>query len=454
MSKTLQKSPLLTAPIPLMMRKIGTPVAIGATFNTLYNVVDTIYGGLISDQALAALSLSFPIFFFIIAAGFGFSQGNTALIGNSMGRGDLAQAQERTVQGIVFGFFSSITLTVLVVATAPTMVGWMGATEPDYQQLALAYINPIFYGAICFVTLQMLTAALNALGETKPGRDVLVAGFFLNLLFDPWFIFGGFGLPAMGITGIALATVLTQLLGCIYLTYKLWQTELLSAEIIRAHYKPRLSVFRRILEQGFPGALDMLSISAGFFILTIYVSRFGEDAVAALGAGSRLEQLAFLPVLGLNVAVISLVARNNGAGQYDRVQESYRTSLIYAAIILVVMTVLISVFARPLMRLFSSDADIIQIGVEFVRIRNLGAIPSAISFMSSSAMRGIERPYLPLFFNIFRSALLPLAALYVFIDLLGYGLYSIWVVTTIIYAVTAVGGYAMARYFLPRPDSH
>ena len=450
---SVQNSPLLTAPIPQMMRKIGTPVAVGATFNTLYNVVDTMYGGLISDQALAALSLSFPIFFFIIAAGFGFSQGNTALIGNSLGRGDLAQAQERTVQGIVFGFFSSTLLTIAVVATAPTMVGWMGATEEGYRNLALAYINPIFYGAIFFVTLQMMNAALNALGDTKPGRDVLIAGFFANLVLDPWFIFGGFGLPAMGITGIALATVTTQALGCVYLGYKLWQTELISPEIIAKHYKPKLAVFRRILEQGIPGALDMLSISIGFFILTIYVSQFGPNAVAALGAGSRLEQVAFLPVLGLNVAVISLVARNNGAQQYDRVQETYRRSLVYAFIILATTTLLISGFSRPLMRLFTSDPEIIQIGVEFTWIRNLGAIPSAIYFMSASSMRGIERPYLPLLFNVFRSVILPLVVLYVLITQMGFGLRTIWISTTLIFALSAIVGYAMARYYLPRPSA-
>jgi len=103
MNKT-QQSPLLTAPIPGLMRKIGVPVGVGAFFNTMYNVVDTIYGGMISDQALAALSLSFPIYFIIIAIGYGFSQGNTALIGNALGKGNQEEAQHFAIQGQSLSF--------------------------------------------------------------------------------------------------------------------------------------------------------------------------------------------------------------------------------------------------------------------------------------------------------------------------------------------------------------
>lgn len=436
-----------------MIRKIGIPVSVGAMFNTIYNVVDTIYGGLISDQALAALSLSFPIYFLIIAVGFGFGQGTTALIGNSLGRGDLEQAKQRSVQALVFGVLVSIILTIIVIMAAPTLVGWMGATDPEYQQMALDYINPIFYGAICFIMLQMINAILNAQGDTKPGRNVLIVGFFLNLLLDPWFIFGGFGLPAMGITGIALATVLTQGLGAIYLFVVLSRTELLTADSVRRYWIPDPAVFRRILEQGFPSMLDTLSVSLGFFVLTVYVSQFGQKAVAAFGAGSRLEQVALLPNLGLNIAVVSLVARNNGAKLYGRVQETYRTSIIYGSGVMFTTMILVSVFARPLMRMFSNDPEIIQIGAELVQIRNLGLIPNAIFFMSASAMRGIERPLKPLILNMMRFVGLPWLFILIFVKQLGYGLTSIWISSTVAYFIAAIILYIITSRELPQPEA-
>ncbi|MFK7803994.1 MAG: MATE family efflux transporter [Anaerolineae bacterium] len=452
MKNNNQPSPLLTEPIPFMIRKIGIPVSVGAIFNTIYNVVDTIYGGLISDQALAALSLSFPIYFLIIAVGFGFGQGTTALIGNSLGRGDEEQAKQRAVQTIVFGVISSLLLTVAVILSAPTLVGWMGATEPEYQAMALAYINPIFYGAICFITLQMVNSVLNALGNTKPGRNVLIAGFFLNLVLDPWFIFGGFGLPAMGIAGIAWATVLTQGLGSLYLLIILSRTDMLTAESVRKYWLPDWAVFKRILEQGLPSALDTLGVSLGFFMLTVYVSQFGQKAVAAFGAGSRLEQIALLPQLGLNIAVVSLVARNNGAKQYDRVQETWRTAMLYGAGVMLTTMILVSSFARPLMRLFTSDPEIIDIGTQVVQIRNLGLIPNAIFFMSSSAMRGIERPIKPLILNMMRFLGLPWLFIILLVTQLGYGLTSIWISSTAAFFIAAVAMYFLARRELPKPD--
>ncbi len=449
-SDSASQNPLLVAPIPLMIRKIGVPVSIGATFNTLFNVVDTIYGGLISDQALAALSISFPIYFIIVALGFGFSQGNTALIGNALGRGNREQAEQYAVQGITFGIIISILTTVLVLPILPNLVAFMGATDPEYQQMALDYINVIFYGAIFFITVQMLTSILNAVGNTIPGRNFLVAGFFLNLILDPWFIFGGFGLPALGIGGIGLATISIQALGCIYIGYIVSKTDLITAVTLKKYLMPRPKIVWGIIQQGFPNTLDLMGVSLGFFVLTFFVSKFGPDAVAALGAASRLEQVALLPLLGLNVAVIALVAQNNGAAQFDRVQEAFRKSIFYGSLIMFSTMVLVSIFARPLMQLFTDNPDIVDIGVQYVWIRNLGLVPSAIFFMSSSALRGIERPILPLIYNMFRFVGLPWLFIYIFVQQMGMGLTAIWVTSTAAFFIVAVAGYWTAHRLLPK----
>lgn len=445
-------NPLLTAPIPLMIRKIGVPVSVGAFFNTMYNVVDTIYGGLISDQALAALSLSFPIFFIMVALGFGFSQGNTALIGNALGRGDDELAKKYAIQGISLGILISILSTFAVTAVSPALVSLMGATDPAYQQMALDYVNPIFYGAIFFITVQMLTSILNALGNTIPGRNFLIAGFFMNLALDPWFIFGGFGLPAMGISGIAYATVTTQLIGCFYLAYMVSKTELVTAESLKSYFLPQPKIIWDILQQGFPNMVDFMGVSIGFFALTIFISKFGQNAVAAFGAGSRLEQVALLPLMGLNVSVISLIARNNGAKLTSRVQETFKLSLRYGIIIMLITMILVSALARPLMNLFTSDPEIIQIGVMYVRIRTLGLIPNCIFFMSSSALKGIERPFLPLVYNLFRFVILPILFIVIFVQWLDYGLTSIWITSTLAFFIVAVAGYFTATKMLPKPS--
>jgi putative MATE family efflux protein len=295
----------------------------------------------------------------------------------------------------------------------------------------------------------MLMAILNTLGRTKPGRNFLAAGFFLNLLLDPWFIFGGVGLPPLGITGIALATVLVQLLGCIYIGYEVSKTDLISISSIRQYWRPNFSQIWRIIQQGLPNTVDTMGVSLGFFILTIFVGRFGQNAVAAMGSASRIEQVFLLPLLGLNIAVLSLVARNNGAGQIGRVHKTFRTSIFYGVLIMSVTMVLAFLLARPIMGLFTSDETIIQIGVNYVRIRSLGLIPNAVFFMSASAMRGVERPLPALVLNFIRFVGLPWLFIIIFVENLGYGLTSIWVTSTVGFYIAAVLAYILARWVLP-----
>lgn len=442
------QNPLLSAPIPPLLRKIAIPVGTGAFFNTMFNVVDTYYGGLISNEALAALSLSFPIYFIIIALGFGLSSGNTALIGNVLGQGDEERAELYAVQGILYGIVLALLTSVAVIAIAPALYRTLGASG-SYLEMGLSYINPIFYGTVFFVLQMMLNSPLNARGITTPFRNVLVAGFVLNLVLDPWFIFGGFGLPAMGITGIAIATVLVKILGCIYLAVYNVKVGTLSLQSFQTYSVPRLQAIRDISIQGFPNILDMSSVSIGFFILTYFVSGFGQEAVAAFGAASRIEQLAMLPLLGLEVATLSLIAQNNGAGLAARTHNIFNTAMHYGIIVMVIGATLITVLAPYLMGLFSETANVVTIGTTYIRIKAWALLPTAGVFIGFAAMRGVKRPIDALILSTMRMVILPLIFVYLFVTVMGFGLLSIWWVT--FGAVTAVGivAYFHAKQLLP-----
>ena len=203
---------LTTQPIPRLIRDIALPVSIGLFFHTMYNVVDTFFGGLISTQVLAALSLSFPVFFIILAMGSGLSTGTTALIGNAFGAGNRDEARLFGIQGISFGVLVSIIMTLIGIYASPLLFSLLGASD-DYLTACLTYMDIIFLGALFFMLVFMFNAILVALGDTRSFRNVLIGGFFLNIIFDPWFIYGGLGIPPLGIAGIALATVLIQLFG-------------------------------------------------------------------------------------------------------------------------------------------------------------------------------------------------------------------------------------------------
>jgi len=415
---------LTTGPIPRLIARLAIPASIGYFFNTMYNVVDTFFGGLISTQVLAALSLSLPVFFIIIAMGTGIATGATALIANALGAGKREGATIYAVQAIAFGLLTGVAVSLFGVFTSPFLFSLLGASD-EYLSICLVYMNTIFLGTIFFMLVYMLNSILYALGDTRSFRNFLIAGFLLNILLDPWFIYGGIGLPPMGIAGIAVATVLIQVIGCIYLGIKVFRTRLLAGKTVR-DILPRYGVVKEIAQQGLPASVNMITVGIGFFVITYFVSKFGEEAVAAYGIGIRIEQIALLPTIGLNVATLTLVARNNGAKLFDRVREILNAALAYGGILMIVATILVFLSAGYLMGFFTDDVSVIEIGTTYMRIDCLVFNAYVILFTNIAALQGVKRPMFAVWIGFFRQLVAPIVVFYVLINILDVGLLGIW----------------------------
>ncbi len=371
--------------IPVLVRRLAIPASIGFFFNTMYNVVDTFYAGLVSTQALAALSLSFPVFFLIIAFGYGLSTGATALISNYLGAGNREKAIRYTAQSISYAVLLSIGLTIFGYFSAPFLFQILGASK-NYLTMSLDYINVIYYGAVFFVLSFILNAPLNAVGNTKPYRNFLIIGFFLNLILNPIFMFGWIGFPALGLAGIALATVVIEILGCVYLCYKLYESGLINVST-RKSLLPDLKSFKDLTQQGFPASMNMATVAIGIFVITYFVSRFGKEAVAAYGIATRIEQIALLPTIGLNIATLSLVGQNMGANKCHRVRETLHTTLKYGAFVALFGVLLLFIFSKLLMGLFTDDHAVVNIGSVYLKIAAFLLWSYVIMFINVSALQ-------------------------------------------------------------------
>jgi Na+-driven multidrug efflux pump len=220
-------------------------------------------------------------------------------------------------------------------------------------------MNVIFAGSSFFLLNFVMNAILNSHGNTLAYRNFLIGGFMLNLILDPWFMYGGAGFPELGLTGIALATVFIQFLGNIYLISQLSKTGSMPT-FSMADLRPRWSYFRELFKQGLPSAMNMMTVSLGIFIITWFVGRYGEHAVAAYGIGTRIEQIALLPVMGLNISTLALAAQNYGAGRIDRIRETVRVSLRYGVILAGSGTVGALLFSRELMAFFTADQSVVM----------------------------------------------------------------------------------------------
>lgn len=415
---------LTTKPIPGLIAKLAIPASIGMFFNTMYNVVDTYFSGLISTEAIAALSLSFPVFFVILAIGFGISTGATALIANTLGAGDENKAQLYAIQSVSFTFILSMALMLVGLASAPFLFGFLGA-RGTYLAISLSYINIIFYGLVFFSLTFVLNAILTAQGDTKSFRNVLVIGFFLNLLLDPWFIYGGLGMPALGLAGVAWATILIQLFSSLFMGMRVMRSGLICRECW-AMFVPRSHFFWDIAKQGFPASLNTMSIALGIFIITWFLSKYGQTAVAAYGIATRIDQIALLPIMGLTTATLTLIGQNNGAALYHRCREVYRKAMFYGILITTVSTIIVFFFPNAIMQIFTEDDAVLKIGAFYLRISAFIYWAYIILFVAVAALQGLKRPLYAIWIGLYRQIVAPAIIFYTLASLLGMGLTGIW----------------------------
>ncbi|MEI6214951.1 MAG: MATE family efflux transporter [Desulfuromonadales bacterium] len=417
-------SDLLSSPIPQLVRRLALPAGTGFLFNTMFNVVDTWYGGKLSTSALAAMSLSFPVFFIVLAIGSGVSSGATTLIGNALGRKAPDEAQAYILQALSFALLHAIALTVIGLALSPWIFRMMGASG-EYLALSLSYMNVIFAGSAFMLLNFVMNAVLNAHGNTRAYRNFLIVGFFLNLLLDPWLMYGGFGIPALGLPGIALATIAVHCLGNFYLFSQLSASGAM-APFRLGGLRPRWMYFRELFSMGFPSALNMMTVSLGIFIITWYVGRFGEQAVAAYGIATRIEQIALLPVMGLNISTLALTAQNFGAGRIDRIRETVSVSLRYGCLLAATGSVAALLFGRELMGLFTADGTVTEIGVQFLNIEAFVFPAYVLLYICVSATQGIKMPLFGLVIGLLRQIAGPLVLFHLLASVMGMGLLGIW----------------------------
>lgn len=413
-----------SAHISSLIRKLAVPASVGFIFNTLFNVVDTYWGGKISTSALAAMGLTFPVFFIILSMGIGMGTGTTALISQSMGAGRHEEADKYGFQAVSFSIINSGVLTIIGLAIAPSLFVILGAAD-DYLDIAMQYMTIILYGTLFFMMNSILNALLTARGDTKTYRNYLIVGFFLNVIMDPWFMYGGLGIPAMGIRGIALSTVIIQVFGTIYMITITRRRKIFEHARL-TDFIPNRRYFLDLFGQGFPASLNMLTVAIGIFVITYFASRFGKEAVAAYGIATRIEQIALLPTIGLNIAALTLAGQNIGANLPARVYESWKLNIRYGLIIISFGVLCVSLFASQLMQAFTADIPVIGIGAEYLKIAALFFFAYVFLNISVATLQGLKKPLYAIFVGSYRQFLMPLP-LFLFLAIyLGWETKGIW----------------------------
>ncbi|WP_440929500.1 MATE family efflux transporter [Candidatus Pelagibacter sp.] len=414
MSKSIK---LTKDPIWTLLRRVTIPASVGSLFQTFYNLVDTWFAGRISAEAIGAIAKSFPIYFTIIAVGVGLGAATNALIGNSIGEKKIRVASLYVAQSLIFAVLVSIIVTIFGLNASNYLLGVMGSDEGGII-LTREYLDIIFYGTFIVLIQISLNGTLNAQGDTRSYRNVLIFSFFLNIFLNPLFIWGYGFIPGFGIAGLAIATVISQSIGTIYLAFKVNNCQ------IRNYLKPQCFIpkfeyLKSLTNQAVPVMFSMLFIGVGIFNILYFIGKFGDLATAGYGAALRVEQVFLLPVIGLNTAVLSIGGQNFGAKAYNRIRELYTKALFFGISFMTVAGVIIFFGAEFFVSLFTDNQEAVMSGAIYLKVAALIGPIYPVFFITTAVFQAVKKPLYSLYLSILRLTAFPFLSLWYVINIRG-----------------------------------
>ena len=441
----MQQTFMKTRPILPLVLSMSLPMVVSMMVASLYNIVDNYYVAKISEDAMTALSLVFPIQNVINAVTIGFSVGANAVISYHLGAQDTQKANAAAVQSIVYNAIHGLVLMIGCIAVMPFFLR-LFTTDAQVIDIGVRYSRVAFAFSV-FVAISMsMEKIFQAVGKMILTMVCMMSGCVANILLDPLLIFGWGPFPEMGIEGAALATGIGQTLSL----------TLYIVTYFAGHFPLRLcftaqtfqtGLTKKMYAVGIPATLNLALPSLLISCLNIILSAYSQVYVLVLGVYYKLQTFLYLPANGIVQGMRPIIGYNFGAKEYARVEKIYRVALSLSVGIMAVGTLLCWVLPGQLMGLFSTNGDTIAAGSTALRIISIGFIVSSISIISCGALEGLGMGTPSLVISLIRYAVLIIPVAFLlsrFWEALG-----VWHAFWITEVVTAVIAYGLYRKKVP-----
>ena len=437
MSETFMKE----RPILPLLASMALPMVLSMLVNSLYNIVDSFFVAQISEAAMTALSLVYPVQNFINAVAIGFGVGINAVISIALGAGDRRRADAAATHGMVLSALHGLILTLASIAVMPLFLARF-TTDPAVIQMGLAYSKTAFSFSVIIMLGLSFEKIFQAVGRMKVTMAALLTGCVSNILLDPVLIFGLGPFPELGISGAALATGIGQALTLlVYLAaYRLIP---IPVRLRRDCLRPDATLDRKLYGVGVPAILNLALPSLLISVLNGLLSVYSQSYVVILGIYYKLQTFLYLPASGIVQGMRPLIGYNYGAGERGRVRQLYNATLCGTGIIMAFGTVVCLLWAEPLMGLFTSQPDTIQAGGTALRIICAGFVISSVSVTSSGALEGLGKGAQSLVISLCRYVVVILPAAFLLCRTIGPD--GVWHAFWITEAVTAAAAFWVYR---------
>ena len=421
-------------PILPLLTSMALPMVVSMLVNSLYNIVDSFFVARISEDAMTALSLVYPIQNFVNAAAIGFGVGMNALIAFHLGAGEKDRASTAATHGLALSAVHGLVLMAGCIALLPAFLG-LFTRDPAVLDLGVRYGTIVFLFSVVIMLGLAFEKIFQAVGRMKVTMAALISGCLTNILLDPVMIFGLGPVPAMGIAGAALATGIGQVVSlAVYLV--VYAVAPPPVRLGRAWLRPDLRLDARLYAIGVPAILNLALPSLLVSVLNSLLAAFSQSYVVILGIYYKLQTFLYLPASGIVQGMRPIIGYNYGAREYGRVRKIFSTTLVMCAAIMLLGTLLCLAGAEPLIALFTDNPETVALGGQALRILCAGFLVSTVSVAASGALEGLGKGAQSLIISLMRYVAVMIPAAFLLCRLMGPT--GVWHAFWVTEAVTAL----------------
>lgn len=433
MKKNQNKESILEGKLISVILTLALPIVVNSFIQTLYNLVDTYWLGRIGTNSMAAITLVTPIQSIVLNFGQGITVAGAILISQYIGARDKKNAKDMVNQLFVSSMIFSIISATISYIAAPAIVGWLGA-EGEVFEHGRTYLQIVMLDLPFLFMINIYTAVSQSQGNTTKPMLLNLLGVVINMILDPLFMLT-FG---WGVAGAAIATVFAKV-PCAIIAFVALSNKNREIRIDLGKFKFDKKKLISILKIGLPTALGGSTMQFGFALMSRKVLEYGSMAVAAYGIGNRINGLITMPSNAMGSATATIVAQSVGAGQMDRAESAYRLSRKMSVIFLFVGGIILSreVVARPIVEIFSSDEEVIRMGLDFLRILALYCWTNGIYNTTTALFHGTGHTVITMAVDATRLWVFRFVTLYICESVFNMGVKSIWYSVVISNAISA-----------------
>ena len=420
--------------IKKLVISMSLPIIISMVIQALYNIVDSIFVAKISSDALTAVSLCYPVQTIMVAIACGTAVGFNTLLARYLGEKKFDYANNTMMHGILLGFLNGLVFLVLGFLFSNTFLSWF---TRDVQILGLAntYIRICTMFSFSVFVQIIFERIMQATGNAIYNMVMQGAGAIINIILDPILIFGWFGLPKMGVTGAAIATVIGQFCGMM-IGYWITKKKIDVLEIKMSNFNFSTDILARIYKVGVPAILMQSVLSFMTVFMNMILAPISAMAISAFSVYYKLQNFLNMAVLGITNALIPIVAYNNGAKRKDRARDAIQFSLLLSIGIMFVGTIVFQLFPKQLLSMFSANDEMYAFGVPALKIISLSFVFAGISMVLCAAFQALNKANTSLVITLARQLVILIPLTYGLMKCFGINMgWYAFVVTEIICSV-------------------